>query len=98
MANNKNLTDAEKKALAEKKAAEKAEKERLKAEEAEAKKAEAENSEIKHKVKSEKDCGFKSRNYYINGRNVLLVAGEGIEEEDYNCFSQAAKEKYFTTS
>jgi len=51
---------------------------------------------FKHKVKI--DCGFKSRNYYINSRNVLLIAGEGIEEEDYNCFSEAAKEKYFTTS
>lgn len=52
---------------------------------------------FKHKVKSEKDCGFKSRNYYINNRNVLLEAGKGIDEDDYNCFSEAAKEKYFTT-
>ena len=97
MANN-NMTTAEKKALAEKKATEKAEKERLKAEEIKAKRLEAENSEIKHKVKSEKDCGFKARNYYINNRNVLLVAGKGIEEDDYNRFSDAAKEKYFTTT
>lgn len=48
-----------------------------------------------HKVKKAIDCGFKSRNYYINNRNVLLVAGEGIEDKDYDCFSDAAKEKYF---
>lgn len=51
---------------------------------------------FKHKVKTEKECGFKSRNYYINNKNVLLVAGKGIEEADYDCFSNAAKEKYFT--
>ncbi len=51
---------------------------------------------FKHKVKI--DCGFKSRNYYINTRNVLLIAGKGIDEDDYNCFSEAAKEKYFTTT
>lgn len=48
---------------------------------------------FKHKVKV--DPGFKSRNYYINNRNVLLVAGKEIDEDDYNCFSHAAKEKYF---
>lgn len=54
--------------------------------------------EKKFKYKVKIDCGFKSRNYYINNRNVLLIAGEGIEEEDYNCFTDIAKEKYFTTS
>ncbi len=48
---------------------------------------------FKHKVKV--DCGFKKRNYYINNRNVLLVAGKEIKEDDYNCFSKVAKEKYF---
>lgn len=46
-----------------------------------------------HKVR--KDLGFEKRNYFIEGKNVLLIAGEEIDEETYNLFNDYCKKTFF---
>lgn len=46
-----------------------------------------------HKVRT--DLGFEKRNYFIEGKNVLLIAGEEIDEETYNLFNDYCKKTFF---
>ncbi len=51
---------------------------------------------VKDKMyKVRKDLGFEKRNYFIGNKNVLLVAGEGINEETYNLFNDYCKKTFF---
>ena len=47
------------------------------------------------KVKSEKELGFKKRNYYIGNKNCMIVADAEVDEEIYNAFSDYAKKIFF---
>ena len=45
--------------------------------------------------KVRKDLGFEKRNYFIDGRNILLVAGESVDTETYNLFDDHCKKVFF---
>ena len=66
------------------------------AEKAPEKELEAVNTEVnQYKVRT--DLGFISgkRNYYIGNKNVLIVQGGFVSEEDYNLFDEASKKVFF---
>ena len=42
-----------------------------------------------------KKLGFVKRNYFIGDRNVLLVAGQEVDEETYNLFNDHCKKVFF---
>lgn len=48
--------------------------------------------------KVRKDLGFEKRNYFIEGKKVLLIAGEEIDEETYNLFNDYCKKTFFDKS
>jgi len=58
-----------------------------------------EKQEVKKPIGKEyivkKDLGFKKRNYFIGNKNVLLIAGEGIDEDTYNLFNDYCKKTFF---
>lgn len=66
------------------------------AEKAPEKELEAVNTEVKQ-YKVRPDLGFISgkRNYYIGNKNVLIVQGGFVSEEDYNLFDEASKKVFF---
>ena len=41
--------------------------------------------------------GFENgkRSFFEDGRNILLIEGEAVSEEDYNIFNERAKELFF---
>jgi hypothetical protein len=41
--------------------------------------------------------GFENgkRSFFEDGRNILLIEGETVSEEDYNIFNERAKELFF---
>lgn len=51
----------------------------------------------KYFVKSEKEIGFKKRNYFIASTNkkYLIVADAEIDEKTYNLFGDKAKKIFF---
>lgn len=48
-----------------------------------------------YKVKSEKDLGFKKRNYFAGGSKILIEADKEYSEDDYNKFPPKAKAIFF---
>ena len=48
-----------------------------------------------HRVKT--GLGFENgkRSFFEDGRNILLIEGEAVSEEDYNIFNERAKELFF---
>ena len=54
-----------------------------------------ENSEASYKVKSDLSFIDGKRNYFIGDKNVVLIEGETISNEDYELFNDRAKEMLF---
>ncbi|MCK5603424.1 hypothetical protein KAR91_16180 [Candidatus Pacearchaeota archaeon] len=48
-----------------------------------------------YKIKSEKQLGFKKRNYFIDNKNVLIVAGGEVDEKTYHLFDDYARKIFF---
>ena len=48
-----------------------------------------------YKIKSEKQLGFEKRNYFIDNKNVLIVAGGEVDKETYDLFDDYAKDIFF---
>lgn len=51
----------------------------------------------KYFFKSEKELGFKKRNYFLPSTNkkYIIIAGEAVDEKTYNLFSYYCKKVFF---
>lgn len=57
--------------------------------------SETENKKgLKYFYKSEKEIGFKKRNYFSNGKRFIIEAGAEIDEATYNLFGEKARKAF----